>query len=116
MAVARAKKTTAVESANPSLKAWDQYVTEASHDPIDIPLPDGVRTVDFPTGGQLEEFNTARYMGNEEGAMLALFGKEVGAELMALARVAPVGALAGLIQDALVAWGLAVPNSLTSSA
>jgi hypothetical protein len=99
-----------------AIKAWDAYVQEASRPSVDIELPDGTHTVAFPTGDQLQRFNNHRYMAQEEEALEALFGEELGKKLIALAKASPAGVLGPLIQDVLVEWGMASsPNPDTSS-
>lgn len=106
----------AAKKKNSTLKPWDAYAQEADKGSVDIPLPNGVKTVPFPTGDQLEAFNLCFYQGKLPEALNHLIGDEAGTELLAEAAKAPAGTLGLVLNDLLVEWGLATaPNSGTSS-
>jgi hypothetical protein len=89
------------------LKPWDQYVTEADREPLEVPLPGGESiTVRVPSGGQIRAINRAQQAGDNDAAVIGLFGEQQGERLIALAEDAPSGALLELVKDVLAGFGL----------
>lgn len=98
-----------------ALKAWDQYVTDTTREPVELPFKRSKLSITFPTDDQVRAFNAARFTGNTEAALLALLGDTNGAKVYEAGKTAPYGALDALMNDVLIEFGLRPGNSETSS-
>lgn len=100
-----------------ALKAWDQYVKDASREPLIFPLPGGESiTIPMPSGQQVADFNSAQLRGQGEDALKALLGARNAAKVIKLGKEAPARTLDAFVADVLTEFGLAaVPNSAASS-
>ena len=101
------------------LKSWNSYVAEANREPVEIDLGhdgvDDVITVQMPSSGAIRRLNRAQRAGDEDAALVAIFGEKNAAKLWAAAEDSPPGALQSFIQDVLQEFGLS-PNSGEASA
>lgn len=80
------------------LKGWDQYVQEATREPLELPMPDGDPIpINYPTGGQIRRIQQAV---TDQDAAVAFFGDEGGKRLIALFEDAPGDVLKRIILDA----------------
>lgn len=89
------------------LKAWDQYVADATAEPLELPLADGTCiTITMPSFEQLEQIADAQQRGDNAAAVKALFGEETGSKIIALAKPQPAGALLLLVKDVMAGFNL----------
>ncbi|MCA1191614.1 hypothetical protein [Saccharopolyspora sp. 6V] len=89
------------------LKGWDQRVTEARHDPVELPVSETeTLQIDYPSKKRINALNAASRTGDLDGMTLALLGPEAGQRVLDLAEDQPGDILDGLLVDVLDAFGL----------
>jgi hypothetical protein len=89
------------------LKSFDQYVTEAQREALELPLPSGDTVeVHFPTGRQQKAFRNALRAEDTDSCIAALFGDEQAQQLITLFDDAPGDLLLTILKDMGEAWGV----------
>jgi len=80
-------------------KTWDTYVTEAQVEPYPLKVSaDETLVIECPTGADIKSYALAQRTGNEDLAMVSLFG-EHAERVEQLSAGAPHGALRHLVED-----------------
>lgn len=94
--------------------SYNDLLTEATREAVEIDMPDGSSiVVDFPNGDQSKALKIALESGDEDAALLALFGDEHGKVLIHRFKDEPADLPARLISAVSKAFG--IPPNLPSS-
>lgn len=98
------------------LIGWDQRVSEAHREPLELPMPEGepIR-ITQPKGGTIRKINRAQKAGDQDAAVTALFGEASGRRLLDLYEDAPAAVLPDLVGEILEEFGLAAVGDTAAS-
>jgi hypothetical protein len=98
-----------------ALKTWDEYVSDAGREPIELAFKRSKVTIGFPNDEAIKAFNVARFRGDTEAALKALFGETNGTKIYEDGKGKAYGALDALMNDVLDEFGLRPGKSAASS-